>query len=216
MAVQTEGARLGDWLKWEMDGRMSRKTVTVGAGNLVSGTVMGQIALGAATPTAFTANAANTGTCGTVTVGAGAKVGTYKVVIIEPGSNAGKFTVEDPDGITVGVGTVAAAFSGGGLGFTIADGATDFISGEGFNIDVAAGTGNYIALDKDATDGSVVAVGILVEDVDASSAAKDGVIIYQNARIDTRGLTWADAIAGTKTAALAQLQLAGIVAGELG
>ena len=216
MAVQTEGARLGDWLKWEMDGRMSRKTVTVGAGNLVSGTVMGKITLGAATATAFTHNAANTGTCGEVTVGAGAKVGTYKVVIIEPGSNAGKFTVEDPDGITVGVGTVAAAFSGGGLGFTIADGTQDFISGEGFSIAVAAGTGNYIALDDDATDGSTVAAGILVEDVDASSAAKEGVIIYRNARIDTRNLTWADASSGAKTAALAVLETAGIVAGELG
>ena len=216
MAVQTEGARLGDWLKWEMDGRMSRKTVTVGAGNLVSGTVMGQITLGAATATAFTNNASGTGACGTVTVGAGAKVGTYKFVILDPVSGAGAFSVEDPDGIIIGTGKVATAFSGGGLGFTIADGTPDFIAGEGFNIAVAAGTGSYIALDKDATDGSAVAAGILVEDVDASSAAKEGVIIYCDARIDTRNLTWADATAGTKTAALAKLQTAGIVAGELG
>ena len=216
MAVQTEGARLGDWLKWEMDGRMSRKAVTVGAGNLVSGTVMGKITLGAATATAFANNAAGTGACGTVTVGAGAKAGTYKVVILDPVSGAGAFSVEDPDGIIIGTGKVATAFSGGGLGFTIADGTPDFIAGEGFNIVVAAGTGSYIALDKDATDGSAVAAGILVEDVDASSAAKEGVIIYQNARIDTRNLTWVDANAGAKTAALAQLEKAGIVAGELG
>lgn len=215
MAVQSEGARLGDWLKWEMDGEMSRKVVTVGAGNLVTGTVMGQITLGAATPTAFAGNTGN-GTCGTVTVGAGAKVGTYKVVVIEPGTNVGTFTVEDPDGVTIGKGVVATAFSGGGLGFTIADGATDFVAGDGFNIVVAAGSGNYIALDKDATDGSAVAAGILVVDVDASTAATKGVIIYKNARIDTRGLTWADAVAGTKTAALAQLALSGIVAGEQG
>ena len=216
MAVQTEGARLGEWLKWEMDGRMSRKTVTVGAGDLATGTVMGQITLGAATATAFSHNTAGTGACGAVTVGAGAKAGTYKVVIIEPGTGAGKFTVEDPDGILVGIGTVASAFSGGGLGFTIADGTPDFVSGEGFDIVVAAGTGYYLALDDDATDGSAVAAGILVEAVDASTAAKEGVIIYKNARIDTRGLTWADASAGAKTAALAILANAGIVAGELG
>lgn len=216
MGVQTDTARLGDWLKWEMEGRMSRKTVTIGAGTLISGTVMGQVTLGAATATAFAANAANTGTCGTVTVGQGAKVGTYKAVMIEPATNLGKFTVEDPDGITVGIGTVASAFSGGGLGFTIADGATDFSAGEGFNIAVAAGSGNYIALDDDATDGSAVAAGILVANVDASAAAVDGVIIYKQARIDTRGLTWVDASAGAKTAALAQLALSGIVAGELG
>lgn len=216
MAVQTESARLGDWLKWEQEGRMSRKAVVVGGGNLVSGTVMGKIALGAATATAFAANAANTGTCGAVTVGAGAKVGTYKVVMIEPGTDAGKFTVEDPDGITVGIGTVAVAFSGGGLGFTIADGATDFSSGSGFDIVVVAGSGYYIALDDDATDGSAVAAGILVADVDASGAAAEGVIVYQNARIDERGLTWADASAGAKLAALAQLELSGIVSGAQG
>jgi len=217
MAVQTESARLGDWLKVEDTNEMSRKKITVGAGNLKTGTVMGQITLGAATATAFTTNAASTGTCGTVTVGAGAKVGTYRVVMIEPGTNVGRFTVEDPDGITLAViGTVAAAYSSGGLGFTIADGATDFSSGEGFNIAVAAGTGYYIALDDDATDGSAVAAGILVGDVDASSAATGGVIIYKDARIDTRNLIWADASAGAQTAALAQLALSGIVAGELG
>ena len=216
MAVQTESARLGDWLKWEQEGRMSRKAISVGAGDLKSGTVMGQITLGAATATAFTINAAGTGACGTVTVGAGAKVGTYKVVILDPVSGAGAFSVEDPDGIIIGTGVVAGAFSAGGIGFTIAAGTPDFKAGEGFNIAVAAGTGLYIALDEDATDGSAVAAGILVGDVDASTAAADGVIIYQDARIDTRNLIWADAEAGTKTAALAKFAQAGIVAGELG
>jgi len=216
MAVITEQARLGDWLKWELEGLMSRKKVTVGAGDLVSGTVMGKITLGAATPTAFATNAVNTGTCGTVTVGKGAIPGTYKVLMIEPGSNVGTFIVEDPNGLIIGKGAVAAAFSAGGIGFTIADGATDFIAGEGFDIVVAAGTGYYIALDKDATDGSYVAAGILVENVDASTAAKEGVIIDNNARIDTRMLTWKDAEAGDKVIALATLESLGIVAGAIG
>ena len=46
------------------------------------------------------------------------------------------FEVEDPDGILVGVGTVAVAFSAGGVAFTIADGATDFVAGSGFYVDV--------------------------------------------------------------------------------
>lgn len=216
MAEQTESARLGDWLKWETEGFMSRKKITIGAGNLACGTVMGKITTGAATATAFSNNAVNTGTCGAVTVSQGVKVGTHKVVMIEPATDAGAFIVEGPDGILIGRGTVAVAFSGGGLSFTIADGATDFSSGSGFDIVVAAGSGYYLALDKDATDGSNVAAGILVNDIDASGAAKDGVIICKAARIDTRGLIWADATAGTKTAALATLESLGIVAGALG
>lgn len=216
MAVQTEGARLGDWLKWEMDGRMSRKAVTIASGqSLKSGTVLGKISLGAATATAFSGNTGN-GVCGDVTVGAGAKVGIYKLTVIEPASDAGAFMVEDPDGVQVGVGDIGTAFTGGGLSFTLADGLTDFAAGDGFDIAVAEGTGQYNGLDDDATDGSAVAAGILVEDVDATDAAVDGVMVFKDARIDTRGLTWVDASAGAQTAALAQLELSGIVAGELG
>jgi hypothetical protein len=100
------------------------------------GVVAGASQAGSATATAFAGNAANTGTMGAVTVGAGAKEGRYTVTIIEPGTNAGKFSVEDPDGVQIGTGTVAVAFSAGGIGFTIADGATDFSAGEGFNVDV--------------------------------------------------------------------------------
>lgn len=92
---------------------------------------------GAATSAAFSGNTGD-GAMGSVTTSAGAKVGAYKLVIIEPGSNAGKFTLTDPDGLVVGTGTVGSAFSAGGLAFTLADGATDFVSGDGFTITVAA------------------------------------------------------------------------------
>lgn len=103
-----------------------------------------------ATPAAAGAAAAyssNTGN-GTITTapatGSGCKVGTYKVTCIEPATNSGKFLVQDPDGITIGVATVAAEFSTH-LTFTIADGATDFASGDGFNIVVAASTSGTAA-----------------------------------------------------------------------
>lgn len=93
--------------------------------------------LGAATPAAAAGNTGSSGTIAAAVVGA-AKAGVYHIVCVEPGSNAGKFTVEDPDGITVGVATVAVEFVGGGLTFTITD-ATDFVSGDAFTITVAAG-----------------------------------------------------------------------------
>lgn len=94
--------------------------------------------LGAATPAAIAGNTGSSGTIAAAVVGATAKSGVYHVICVEPGTNVGEFTVEDPDGITVGVATVAAEFVGGGLTFTITD-ATDFVAGDGFTITVAAG-----------------------------------------------------------------------------
>lgn len=103
----------------------------------VAGKVTSDKDLGAATPAAVAGNTGSSGTIASVAVGA-AKAGVYHVICIEPGSNAGKFTVEDPDGVTVGVATVAVEFVGGGLTFTITD-ATDFVAGDAFTITVAAG-----------------------------------------------------------------------------
>jgi hypothetical protein len=117
--------------------------VYVRVGNASSGKPIGGVEaaaeLGAATAAAVAGNTGN-GTMGTVTVGAGAKAGVYVLTCIEPGTNAGKFLLQDPDGIAVGVVTVAAAFSAGGLGFTLADGSTDFASGDAFTITVATNT----------------------------------------------------------------------------
>jgi len=122
--------------------------ITVGAqvekGAYVLKITEAQTGLGAATPAAAAGNTGGSGTIGAVTVGA-AKKGVYKVVCIEPASNAGKFTVEDPDGITVGVATVAVEFVGGGLTFTIAD-ATDFVAGDSFTITVAGGNNGAFSL----------------------------------------------------------------------
>lgn len=90
------------------------------------------------------ARAGNTGN-GTITptptVGVGAKAGVYTAQAFATASNAGKFRVEDPDGIEVGVATVGVAFNRGGLQFTIADGATDFVDGDTFEITVTATAG---------------------------------------------------------------------------
>ena len=84
------------------------------------------------------ASFANTGNgvMGAITVSANTRTGRYRLKIVEPAANAGTFVVYDPDGREIGAGNVAAAFSGGGLAFTLADGATDFVSGDGFTIDV--------------------------------------------------------------------------------
>lgn len=219
MPTYTELNRIGDWLRSELDqnSRYARETITILAGSgseraLKSGTILGKIATGTASAAAFAGNTSGSGTVGTITVGAGAKVGDYKVVIIEPGTNAGKFTVEDPDGITVGVGTVAVAFSGGGLDFTISD-ATDFVSGDGFTITVAAGSGKYVALDLSGTDGRQIAAGILALDATAPDGSDvQAAAILRSAVVVGEKLTYpSGATTNQKNAALAQLALLGIV-----
>lgn len=99
-----------------------------------------QVSVGTAVAAAVAGNTGN-GTMGAVTVSAGAKAGVYRLTIVEPAANAGTFVVEDPDGVIVGSGTVAVAFSAGGLAFTLADGATDFASGDAFTITVTLTAG---------------------------------------------------------------------------
>ncbi len=98
-----------------------------------------------ATSAAWSGNTGN-GAMGAITVSAAAKVGVHKFVCIEPGANVGTFAHEDPDGIVVSSRMiVASAYSAGGLAFTLADGATDFIVGDGFDITVSAATNGNLS-----------------------------------------------------------------------
>lgn len=133
---------------------------------------------------AATAGSGNTGngTMGTVTVSAGAKLGTYQLVIIEPASNAGTFAVYDPDGVFVDNGTVAVAFSAGGLAFTLADGATDFVAGDSFSIATTfSANADFLGLVKKDTT------------IPPNTAAPDTIPQYWNVPIMTSGVMWVTA-----------------------
>lgn len=135
--------------------------------NCVRGTVLGRVA-GAAGAAAADAGNTGNGVFGAVTVGAGVKEGVYRVVFIEPVTNLGSFQVEDPDGVIIGQGKVGTAFVGA-INFTIADGATDFVAGDGFSVTIATGT-KYVKSVAAATDGSHIPRGVLVDDCDATAA----------------------------------------------
>jgi len=77
------------------------------------------------------ANAGNTGN-GTVTAAPATGNG-----CIQEGTDTGKFQVEDPTGIVIGTATVGAEFVTHII-FTITDGSTDFVVGDGFTVVVAA------------------------------------------------------------------------------
>jgi hypothetical protein len=209
MTKLTEGRYASEYLVSELPNGKSR---TIGAmlsagNNLDAGTVLGMLTKGAAVGAAFASNAANTGAItATPAVSAGAKPGTYKVVVIEPAANLGTFSVEDPEGVTIGTGVVATEFSGGGLTFTVADGATDFKAGEGFTITVAAGSSSYTVFDPDGTNGSEVASGILIHPVDATDGALPCVVHNWACDVNSDELVWPTGIsAGEKAAAIVQL-----------
>lgn len=145
--------------------------IATGQPALLKGAVLGQVLMGASSAVGAAGTNTGNGTMGSVVTSAGTKNGVYHLTAFAVATNAGKFTVEDPDGVQIGVATVGVAFSGGGLAFTIADGSTDFVAGDTFTITatIAAGSGKYVAYDPAGTNGSQNPAGILSADTLAAT-----------------------------------------------
>lgn len=218
MTVLTERIYAGEFLISEATRHRSRDQIVVGASQtLKAGAVIGLVDIGALTGVAA-AKAGNTGNgvMGAVTVAAGTPAGVYNLEIIEPAANAGIFRVEDGGGVEIGHGAVAAAFALGGLGFTLADGATDFVAGDGFTITVtdAAATdeGHYKGVATAATDGSAAARGILFDAVTTGvGATAKAVAITRDAEINRDLLDFGALDGGHIITAIAQLAALGII-----
>lgn len=188
-------------------------TILAGSGSartLTAGMVLGRRIGGTATATAGASNT-GTGAMGAITVSAGARPGRYVLTIVEPASNAGAFTLEDPSGSIVGHGNVASAFSGAGLAFTLAD-ATDFLAGDIIYIDVVPTSEKWLRHDPTATTGEQFAAGILCYDATAADAVDGlGVIVARDAEVNAAELTYSSgANAAAKALANRELALQGI------
>lgn len=197
MSIKTEGVHAGEFLLSEANGERSRENITItsGSGILPAGTVLAKItADNALTATAKPGNTGN-GTVGSASVSSSAVLaGTYVLEITEAAANGGEFEVTDPRGNLLGNGTVGVAFSAGGIGFTLADGSTDFVEGDAFNLVVKAGLGEYTAYDDDGTDdGRCVASAILYGAVDATATDVIATAIVRDAEVTERLLTGLDA-----------------------
>lgn len=183
-----------EWLKHELDPEFSRAagTILANSGNLVTGTVLGRITKGAATSAAKAGGNTGNGTLtldATTPVLAGAKAGVYTVRCIAAAANGGTFRVEGPDGLVMGDVAVAGTFSEH-LKFVIADGSSDFVVGDGFDITVAAGSGKYAPHNPTAVDGREIADAILLNGVDTTGADAKSTIIVRSAVINPLALTW--------------------------
>lgn len=211
MPVLTEGQMKSEFLVTEANGTYSRDTIIIAAGqNLKAGHVLGRINIGTATGAATSGNVGN-GALSSVSAGPTAKAGVYVLMCIEPATNAGMFSVEDPDGVTIGRVNVGVAFTGP-VNFTLSDGATDFAAGDRFTITVSAGSGKYKEWNPANTDGSQIAVALLLEAVDATSGDKEAVAITRSAEFNESEIVWfAAASGGDKVNGTSQLQAQGLI-----
>lgn len=225
MVTLTEKFHAAGFMVSEARGKRSRELGTVLSGqNLLAGTVLGAITLGAAS-SAVKASGANTGTGTfvldvTTPILANAIAGLYTLRCIEAVTNGGKFTLVDPKGLTVGGPYIVVAGAGGTITIAdrikgvLTDGGTDFIVGDGFDITIAVGSLKYKAFDPANLDGSQVATAILWDDADATSADKKQTVVVRDAEINASELVWGSGVTTDpqKAAALVQLATAGIIA----
>jgi len=168
--VATEATRFNAVVKYEQEASVGicRDVVTAYEGSATSypvGTVLGRTFVSTSVTATAGTNTGN-GAIGTVTATGKAQRGTYTIRIIKAASNAGDFTVSDPSGAVIGNGTVAVAYSNQ-LAFTLADGATDFVVGDSWTVEVV-GDYKYKKVEATATDGSNIARAIYISANDGS------------------------------------------------
>ena len=217
MNAHAESTYLGDVLKYEAPNLYSREAVTVLAGDgtdrtLKSGTVIGRRTRSEAT---VTTGGSNTGdgaaTLDDPALGSRAEAGTYRLACITAGAT-GTFQVLSPRGYRLPDLTVGTDYEGDHINLTVADGATDFVVGDTFTVEVA-GDGKVVAFDPAAVDGTAEAIGIAAYDVTAPDGADTEVTaILRDAILADRAIVWPAGITDTaKAAALVDLEARGIL-----
>jgi hypothetical protein len=209
-----EGRHDGGFIVSEARGhRTYDRGILSGAVKHLAGTVLGKKTGGTAVAAAKAGNTGN----GTFTLDAttpvvgNAQPGVYVVRCTTAAANGGTFRVFDPTGDVIGDVAVGATFNDQ-LKFMIADGATDFVVGDEFDVTVSALSKTYVPLSLTATDGSQVAAGISFANVDATLADQTGTVVTRDCEVNGSELFWPT---GATTAQIAtgtaQLAALGII-----
>lgn len=195
-ALYNVNPRLKLFVLGEASNQRSRDNIVVTqTGTAIeSGTLLTRVDTGTA---AFAMDAGATGnpTSGSITVGAAAMAGAYVIEF----TAATKFTVEAPDGTTIGTGTLGTAFNKGGLTFTLTAGATPAVAGDTAKVTVAAGTGKYSVYTANGAAGPADA--ILYQSLPAATGDARAVGFTRDCEVNRFELTGLDA---TGEAQLAQ------------
>lgn len=218
MTVLTQPNTLGDGIKFEEDNFYSREKITVLSGqDLALLEVIAKVLF--SVPTTGTAGGSNTGdgTCTGVTGDLKNTIEeTFTLTCTAAAADGGTFSVVGSKTGRLADAEVGVAYDSDFINFTLNDGATDFVVGDTFTIEISEGSDKVVALDPDAVDGSQFAAGIMCLAVDASAADKEGVAIVRHAQFVSDNLVWPDGItADEKALAIEQLAALGIIESEL-
>ncbi len=201
----------GGFLVSEARGHRSRDRGTIsGAVKVNAGQVLGRKVGGTAT---VAPKAGNTGNGvftldATAPVSGGAQPGTYVVRCTAAAANGGTFRVFDPTGDVMGDVAVGATFNDQ-IKFVIADGATDFVVGDEFDVTVSALSKIFVPLSLTATDGSQVAAALSFANVDATLADQTNTVVVRDCEVNGFELFWPTG-ATTAQIATGTAQLAGL------
>ena len=166
---------------------------------LDAGTLLTQAGDAGAATFSMDAGATGNPTVASIVITYPAIPGNYKVEF----TAATKFDVEGPDGVLVGSGTVATAFSKGGLAFTIVAGGTAAVAGDTATIAVAVGNLKYAPYQAAGAAGPAHAV--LLTPLPAYTGDKQAVVIVRAASLNRAELT------GLDTAGEADLKKIGLI-----
>lgn len=195
MTILTSNPRLAEFVLTEASGQRSRQNIVVtqSGTEVQSGTVLTKIDTGAATAAAVAGNTGNP-TFGAIAAGIAAIAGDYALTF----TAATKFSVEDPNGVTIGNGTTGVAFSKAGVGFTLTAGGTPAVAGDSFLIAVAVGSGKYVPYTAAGAAGPGDA--ILYNHLPAATGDKKAVGFVRDCEVMRAALTGLDAGAETQLA----------------
>lgn len=145
-----------------------------------------------------------------------AQPGLYKAICTAVATNAGTFTVYDPNGNSLGTVTVGGSAFNTQIKFTIADGAEDFALDDEFDITVSiaeVSAFEYLPLNLSGTDGTQNVAGIAMYPVVTGSTARAPITAHvRDAEVRLSDLAWPSGItAAQEAAAIQQLRQLGII-----
>ncbi len=151
-------------------------------------------------PATGTANGGNTGN-GTMTALVSKRDtqdGVYTITITAAATDAGDFSVVNPNGQTLPSGTVAVAYVSDELNFIVNDGAADYVVGDSFTVTVVEGQRMLKLIDSGAGDGSEAPYCIAAEAIDSTATGTNADTVsvgYLSGQFNQRALT----VGGTDT-----------------
>lgn len=172
---------LADFVLSEASGQRSRDNVhvrqsgtEVKSGALLVADTVGSVAF------AMDAGATGNPTISAATASALAAEGGYTVTF----TTATAFKVSTPAGVQLGTGTLGAAFSQAGLGFTLTAGGTAAVAGDKATLDVVPADDSYLPYA-----GTGTAVAILYNYLPAATGLKAAVAFTQDCEVKRAALT---------------------------